>query len=144
MFRLYLPGSPTGHSYIVTDIYIQKRRRNPTFARSVFQGLRMPTSQERATQKAHADMYTTYFPNDGKYARIYTPTGRTGCYLLFRLVKSCEVLKHERQTHVNVFSINITHKLHAHPWTFCGNAQRKYTKKILINNKQKVFYPYNL
>lgn len=78
--------------------YIQKRRRNPTFARSVFQGLRMPTNQERTTQKAHTDCipYTIPLQED---VREYTHhEDVTGCYLLFRLVKICEVLKYESQT----------------------------------------------
>jgi hypothetical protein len=35
----------------------------------------------------------------------YTSGGRLCCNLLFRMVKSCEVLKRESQTPVNVFSI---------------------------------------
>ena len=60
--------TPNGH------VKSNKRRRNLTFARSEFQGLRMPTCQERATQKAHADMYTACpFPKrEGQYVNIHT------------------------------------------------------------------------
>ena len=37
----------------------------------------------------------------------YTSGGRLCCNLLFRMVKSCEVLKRESQTPVNVFSISL-------------------------------------
>ena len=49
-------------------------------------------------------------------------------HLLFRMVKSCEVLKRESQTPVNVFSIYNAY-IPLRPWAFCGNMHGKGSKK---------------
>ena len=88
----------------------------------------MPTNRERATQKAHADMYTACPPTERRACMEYTSGGRLCCNLLFRMVKSCEVLKRESQTPVNVFSIYNAY-IPLRPWAFCGNMHGKGSKK---------------
>ena len=73
------------------------------------QGLRNAHHRERTTQKAHADMYNTrnlpLFSQ--KEARMYINTHQEDVLVAIRHSggQVCEVLKHERQTLVNVFSI---------------------------------------
>jgi len=93
----------------VKESLYTRRRGNLTFARPVFQGLRIAhlSRTSNAESPRRYVLQTIYFLGK-KYtdACINISGGRLCCYLSFRQVKSCEVLKYERQTLINVFFIN--------------------------------------